>query len=182
MQETPNKLLKSVFLPGWIYQALIRHKRSVTDLTNYGVVRSIMSLSDIADWKFVNDRLQIDGMYLSDAPMIDLFSSLTKEEREEINVSVAPLSDSEENASSVKSRLTTKDAGFACVADEDYSFVLADNTIYVILNPGFLTMCNDRSKYLEFLQNYLKKCYVMTSIPDVSNMAVYKAYVHYLAN
>lgn len=182
MQETPNPLLKTVMVPGWIYQSLIRHKRSVTDLTNYSVVRSIMSLNDITDWKFVNDHLQIADMYLTDTPLVDIFSSLTPEERNEIAVSVVPLSGSEENASSVKTRLSTKEVNPFNSEEEEYQFVCADNTIYVILNPGFLNICNNKENYFEFLQNYLKKCYGMTSIPDVSNMAVYKAYIHHLAN
>lgn len=182
MQETPNKLLRTVFVPGWIFKALIANKRSVTDLTNYGIVRSIMSLSDIADWKYVNDNLRINDMYLTDTQLTEIFSSFSAEEKNEFNVSVVPLSGSEENASSVKTRLTTKAANEFLADEDEYRFVVVDNTIYVILNPGFLSLCDDSAKYFEFLQNYLKMCYGMTSIPDVSNMAVYKAYVHYLAN
>lgn len=66
--------------------------------------------------------------------------------------------------------------------DGGYEFVTGDNTIYVILHEGFLKQCEDQQKRLEFVKTYLEKCYSMTSIADVSGMAIFKSYIHHLAN
>lgn len=183
MYQNPNVMLKSIFVPGWVYRGVIRNKHAATDLSNYRVLRSILSIDDMAEFFYVNDRLKINSMYLSDRTLISNFSGLSPEESHEIYNSVLPLSGSEQTASSVKNRLTDLSEEMKLLSDRrDYEFVLVDNTIYIILNEGFLSMCEDKAKRFEFITQLLKKCYFMTSIADVSKMAIFKAYVNHLAS
>ena len=187
MHQSPNVLLKAITVPGWVYRALLQAKRSASDLSNYATLRQIMSTEDFAQWYYLNNRLKIDNLYLTDSSIVhfNFFNSLTPEEDREIQNSVAPLSGSEEIASSVKTRLMLDKKTswqLASSQDVDYEFVLLDNTIYVILYEGFLKTCEDQQKRLDFVRDYLKKCYSMTSIADVSKMAVFTSYVNHLAN
>lgn len=185
MHQSPNVLLKSIAVPGWIYRAVLQAKRSAADLSNYGTLRQFLSIDDFAQWWYVNNGLKIDNLYFTDAVGgWRFFDGLASAEEQEIQNSVAPLSGSEEIASSVKTRLTLDKNSWqaASVQDVDYEFVLLDNKIYVILHEGFLKTCEDPQKRLAFVRDYLKKCYSMTSIADVSRMAVFTSYVNHLAN
>lgn len=183
MQESPNVLLKTVAVPGWIYRALLRAKRSTADLTNYSVLREVLSVDDFAQWFYVNQHLKIDNQYMFQFFDERFFEGLSPAQALEIKNSVAPLAFSEEIASSVKTRLSTeKEDWQVSPTDVDYNFVLLDNTIFVILHEGFLKNMTDAQKRYAFVQEYLKKCYAMTSIADVSKMAAFRSYVNHLAN
>lgn len=182
MQDIENPLLKSILVPGWVFRALSRHQRSAADLIDYPILRSILSVDDIAEWFYLNNNLRLNHGYLSISDIQSTFVGLSNNEKIELQNSVVPLSGSEATASSVNIRLTLNSDSLKTILNgNDYDFVIVNNIIYVIINEGFLTMTKDEDKLFTFLKDYLNKCYSMTSIADVSKMPVFSHYVNKLA-
>ena len=179
MQNQTNPLLKTVLIPEWIHRGLLQNNASMTELCRYSKVRQIISIEALAEWYYINDRLKLDGNTLSSCDLSSLFSDISPAERQEITHSVVPLSGSEATASSVTTRLSHR--GAYNTMDRDYDFAVVNNTIFVIINEGFLSTSEDPKKFLDFLRQYLKTCYSMTSINDVSTMAAYNTYLKHLA-
>lgn len=179
MQNQSNPLLRTVLIPSWIHRGILQHNVSMTELSNYEKLRKTISVEDLAQWFYLNNNFKLDCGYLSDRVLESFFSEASPTERNEIYNSVVPLSGSEAIASSVTTRLSERGAFNSM--DRDYDFAVVNNTIFVIVNEGFLDITKDQNKVLDFLRSYMKKCYSMTSISDVSKMAVYNTYLNHLA-
>lgn len=179
MQNQSNSLLQTVLIPEWIRRGILQNNVSMTELSNYSKIRKTISMEDLAQWFYLNNNFKMNCGYLSDRNLESFFSDVSPAERNEIFNSVVPLSGSEAIASSVITRLSQR--GMYNPMERDYDFAVVNNTIFVIINEGFLEITKEPNKVLDFLRNYMKKCYSMTSINDVSKMAVYNTYLNHLA-
>lgn len=182
----PNQTLspqKIFVVPGWILKAMLRNKLNTIDLMDYSKVREVLSLNDVAEWFYLNDRFEVDKCRLSNGFLDTHWHSFTPAQRAEVTNSVLPLSGSEEIANSAKTKLT---ANFPerknTMSDGVYQFVVIDNILYIVLHEGFMTEIVKPEFKSEFVKKYLKECYAMASVSDVSRLAIFDLYVKQIAN
>lgn len=165
----------TVFIvPSWVRRSAQRNNVTIAELMDYRKMRKILSVNDMAEWFFLNDKFKVNNNTLSTAWLENHFTNLSPVERQEIFISVLPLSGSEEIAHSVKSRLEDASPQSQC----EYELIASGNYLYVILNEGFLKACRDNEFVLNFARSYLKMCYGLTSVHEVSNFPIFRTYLN----
>jgi hypothetical protein len=175
--------LKIVVVPAWTYRALLRNKLNNIELLNYQKIRSVLSLDDIAEWFYLNDRFNINKSKLSNTTIESMMSNLSPDAQREITNSVLTLSGSEEIASSANYKLaTTKENIGNIVSNKTFQFIRIENILFVILCEGFAITLSDSSSKEEFIRDYLKECYAMASVSEVSSLDIFDLYLKQFAS
>lgn len=170
--------LTLVVVPGWIHRVAIRNNVNLIDLLNYDSIRPFVSLDDMAQWVYINDKIKLDNSTIGSKSMMEVWKNLSPDAQRELNNSVYPLSGSEEVASGANQKLkNARDFLGNLLSNQTYQFVRMGNVIFVILNEGFMTSVSEESALLDFIKNYLKECYAMTSVADVSKLGIYSSYL-----
>lgn len=166
METYPNAL-KVYTIPRWIYKSIIRNKLNIIDVADYSYIRSILSNSDLIDWVEINDFYKFLGKYkLSTHSLENLFKSVSEAELTQYRTSISPLS---QLGNTVK-RLTADLPDVNTMTHEpSYQFVLVNTTLLVILGETFFTKATDEEFVFGFVQDYLKECYKIAPIPEVTN-------------
>ncbi len=170
--------MKVFIVPGAIVRSLHRNKLNIIDLLDYSKIRAILSIDDMAEWFYLNDKFTIDGKQISSAWLDFQFHSITQAERAEIQISVLPLSGSEEIAHSANTKLS----GLVPESTSVYQFIPINNLLYIVLSEGFITHVQDRKNKTDFVKQYLKECYAMASVSDVSKLSIFDLYLKAIAN
>jgi hypothetical protein len=174
--------MKIIVVPAWIQRAALRNKLNTIELLDYKKVRAILSLDDMAEWFHVNDSLKIDDINLSNTGLQSLWSNLSPDAQQEISNSVLPLSGSEEIASSANHKLTiTSDNIGNLLSDQLFQFIRIEHILYIVLSEGFVASLSDASVKADFVKKYLKECYAMTSVADVSKLGIFDLYMKQFA-
>lgn len=63
-----------------------------------------------------------------------------------------------------------------------YQFIQVDNTIFIILERGFIDNVLTKPELsIEFIRKYLKQCYAMESISEVAHFSIFQLYLNNLA-
>lgn len=170
-----------IVLPGWIYRAIVKYKLNIIDTTSYSKIRPFLATDDLVDWTCLNDFFRLDGVRLSNTQCLAALAineTLTESQISEIEKTILPLSGSHEAALSVQAKLTAVNI----IVDVPYRFVRIDTTLFVILNEGFLSALTDSKLKLDFVKAYLKECYAMMAISDVSKLDIFSLYLKLLNN
>lgn len=169
--------LRIFVIPGWTFKNIAKNKLDIIDIANYSKLRKVLSIDDLAEFSYVND-LPVSGINLSTDGTYSLFNpnGMTEAESVEYKNSILPLSGTLEIAGNANARLKAVNY----IAEVDYRFIRADNILYVILNEGFLSKVSDNNFLLEFVKGYLKECYKVASIVDVSKLAIFSLYTKLL--
>ena len=138
----------SIFVvPGWIHRALQRHKFSNRDLLDYGKIRSVVSLDDMAEWFHLNDQFKVDNTTLSSTYLDHHFFSASAEQKKEIRQTVVQLSFDESIKNSATTRLFHAHGMDKPISDEElYEFITIDQTLFVVLNEGFGNIISHHQK------------------------------------
>ena len=178
MSNINLEAMKTFIVPDWIVRALHRNKLNIIDLLDYSKVRAILSIDDMAEWFYLNDKFTIEGRRMSNEYLDAAFHSVTQAQKAEIRVSVLPLSGSEEIALSANTKLSGQVPESASV----YKFIPINNVLYIILSEGFITHLQVRANKDEFVKNYLKECYAMASVSDVSQHSIFDLYLKAIAS
>ena len=174
--------MKIVIVPGWIYRALIRNKLNTIDLLDYKKARHYLSLDDMAEWLYMNDSLRISDCKLSNTIMECLWSNFDAKDQHEVNNSVLHLSVSEEIASSANFKLAQKTNDVSNPVDSNtYQFIRIENILYIVLSEGFMASMLDQENLSIFVKKYLKECYAMTSVAEVSQLGIFNLYLKQFA-
>lgn len=174
--------MRTIVVPGWIQRALLRNKLNTIDLLDYRKVRQVLSLDDMAEWFYMNDRFEINKVRLSNTYLETAWHSFSPTDQLEVRNSVLPLSGSEEIASSANHRLTAKTDNISNpVGNQNYQFIRIENNLYVVLSEGFMTTMQDQAEMLDFVKKYLKECYAMVSVADVSKLSIFELYMKQIA-
>lgn len=139
-------------------------------------MRKILSIDDLAEWEYLNYQFKLNGCHLSNIFLDSIFENLTQEERTEFKNSVQPLSGTENIAQAVTAKLNT----YGVDNSTFYDFIVSNNTICIIINEGFLTHISKTNEELDFIKNYLKQCYSMAPLADVSKLEIFKLYINHL--
>lgn len=165
--------IKTIVVPDWVQRGLVNNKLNVMDIGNYSKLRTVLSIDDMSELYYINTQLRINNILLSSVFGRDLFEHLTPDQLQEFENSVAPLSGTEEIANTVRARLSKASVGDSPL----YSFVVLNNVIYIILKDGFMTLINDTQYVLDFVKAYLKECYVLLPIHEVSKLPLFALYI-----
>lgn len=164
---------KCFVLPSWIHRAAIRNNLNILDLMDYSKVRKVLSLDDLAEWIHVNDSLKIDNCRLSENFIDFHFHSMTEADMAEYTRHAVHLSFSDDVKSSAKAKLD----GSNPMNEHNYDFVYVDNILFVLVNEGFNKAMENNENKLDFIKNYLKKCYEFLSVAKVSSLPIYRLYL-----
>lgn len=164
-----------VIMPGWVYRSIIRNKLNIIDASNYSKMRKILSLNDIAEWQNANASVNVQKEYLGGFGEL-IFENMNDSEKNEMKNTILPLSGSIQIAENVKIKLSVIND----MVETAYQFIRNNNTLYVILNEGFLSKTTDRRYTMDFVKNYLAQCYSLTTIHEVSKMSIFKLYIKLL--
>lgn len=174
--------IRTIVVPGWILRSLLRNKLNTIDLLDFSKVRPVLSIDDMAEWFYLNDRFTINNCRLSTDYLEGLWHSFSPEGKLEIQNSVLPLSGSEEIASSANQKLLAKTDNVSNpVGNPKYQFIRIENILYIILSEGFMSSLLEPAATLEFVKNYLKEHYAMASVADVSKHGMFNLYLKQFA-
>jgi hypothetical protein len=158
-----------IVIPEKIFKAIKRNNLNIVDITNYSKVRSFLSLNDLAEMNFLTISGCVSNVRLSNLnDLLDLFTTITNEEALEFNNVIKPLSFSEEVSSYQKNN-----TGDIC-----YEFIQSNDYLFLVIQDGFLHHVNNELSFRnEFIKAYIKQCYAMVAIHEVSAIPVYKLYI-----
>lgn len=188
MPENKNTLereIEIVVMTSSFYSNLVRNKLNLIDITDYVKLKSCFSLYDIAEFielntsdlvSLQNRKLKLTTFYCKESLVRQLFTSTTDDGIRELINSVVPLSNSDDIKKSCIDSLTSINP----IDTGDYKFVSVQNRIFIILNRGYINKLEDESYLNTFIQDYLKSCYKLYPIHDVSKLDVFKFYVYNL--
>lgn len=179
-------------VPGWIYRAIIRNRMTINDLRNYAKVREVMSLEDIAEIKYLDSLYRLRECFLQPSFDCLFFTDLSADQAAEFHSTIIPLSYSKETEDRVNTKLnfSTEEAvrmvpfrSDTTSQDSDcgYQFIPTAGFIYLVLNEGFETRMKHQTLFNEFVENYLKACYTVYSVHQVSESSLYKKYLEALS-
>lgn len=162
-------------IPKWIYDALVRN--GVMDIWNYSDLRSKLAINDIASFIAFNNVVKLDDKYLFHIPNVYTFNFSTEEEKKEFCNSVLPLSNTEEIADNLRTRLEN----YSSIDNNNlpYSFINFSNNIFAVLHEGFALKIKDLSFKINFVKDYLKEAYKHQQIKDVSRTDAFRLYLKY---
>lgn len=187
LQNRLNKItghpLTIVILSEKHLNILKRNNLNILDIHSYSVIRKVFSLKDIAEIEFLNFNLTIENKRISTLGCLtDLFNNLSPEEIQEISTSVVPLSYTEEIAHSVKTeiQLNLNSSLEKVNESEYYDFVKIDNKLFIIIKDGFFTAIENSTIKELFVKSYVKQCYAMVAIQDVSKLPIFKLYIDFI--
>jgi len=177
-----------VLIPGWIHKSILRNKVSINNILDYNTVRHYLSLNDMAEWFYLNDKFHIDNKSLSTSLLELVFITNTNsyEKDSVLSSTILPLSQSQEISENVLSRLTNSvDSSLSYTnttssSELGYKFVIIQNNILVILDEGFLSKINTPPLKFTFIQQLIKKCYTLMSITEVSVLNIFSLYLRAL--
>lgn len=185
--EFDRSSLSVFILPSSVYNAFTT-RNNLVDIASYGKLRSVFSAVDIAELKILRNLVSSQlNVYSHD------FTSLTDSEKigedfDRLNTElVTTIRHYEEDAGtidSVKSYLTGTQnenevvrLGAAEAEPDSYRIVYLQNTLYIIVEEGFLSTMADPAKRLAFLSRVLESAYAISPVSRVNCTSWYRQYL-----
>lgn len=193
----------SIFiLPSWIYQAFTS-KFSLNEIHEYAKLRQVASLEDLAHLEILR-RFSVCKNSVGDCAEggISSFihenweegsrqSEMTDKEHQEVKVNVNILLQSPgvvEEALARFKALPKQDNALCCDSggfpqgktDADipfYRVVILPNTLYIVVEEGFLSHIEEKAPRLAFLTQVLKSAYAVSPISVVNRSVWYEQYL-----
>ena len=169
-------------IPGWTYRALIRNRATVDQFTTYSKVAPFLAYDDLVEWARLN--LYIEDIFtkgIAHPVAVDpeiLFDTITPGGRTDWAVNVAPsLRPSQEPFKDLAARLS----GVNPAGEFEYKFISTPNTLWLVLNEGFVTKIVDSSYRMTFFKAALRELYALLPMTAVSETWLYKLYLKQLS-
>lgn len=214
--ESYRNQFRQFIIPAWIYKAFAR-KFSLAEIHDYGKLRQVASLQDVASLCVTNAHLMTepevrrttvsgenDSVYTT--PPFKLHGGgdaigapcLTDEEYSEYKASILLYERDESFRRTVMARYRDlKDGMSNCVeaspigyqpdrlegtdpASLGYRIEVVNDSLYIIVEEGFLSRIADDAARLTFLQRVLKAAYAALPISAVNQTVWYRYYVRAL--
>lgn len=175
--------IKIILIPGWVYRATLNNKLNITDLSDYNKMRDVLSANDIAEYASLNymdifaTNNQINLPTDRGMGLFHQSDNVTEERASEIRTTILPLSGHKETYDNVKLKLSMPRYS----TEVEYRFICTNDTIYIILSEGVLSVLVTDEQKLTFIKEYLRNCYSMMPIVTVSNLPIFKHYINLLA-
>jgi hypothetical protein len=170
-----NSVTETVFtylIPSWVYRSVLRNQMSISDITSFEKMKSILSSHDIATWVKLNDTLKVRDFNPSTAQLMCMFDKVNEEEFKKF---IMPESQLDEINDDLQYRLLSCNP--VLNNDSFYKIIIVPTAVYVIINEGFNSKITDPEFLLEFVKEYLKALYTRYKFTEVCETAMYKLYV-----
>lgn len=154
---------RTVVIPRWIYQALVRQRVDLSQLLNPDTVTPVLSRDDLAEWIYVNDDYHINKTRISNVTLRLLFKDDT--------------SQMDYIRDRVKARLGVNDNTVTAGIPKCYETINVNDLTLVILDEEFERVLGDTDSLLDFIRQYLKAhCRVLTLL-EVSQLPLHSLYI-----
>lgn len=174
--------MQIVVVPGWIQRALIRNRLEMTEILNFKKVRPVLSLDDMTQWFYMNDSLKLDNCRLSNTMIENLWSGCDQAGKDELYKSVLPMAKTDQVSREVLDTLNTKsNSSVNPLTVQTFQFVRIEHILYIVLSEGFMASMLDPESKTDFIKKYLKECYAMASVAEVSKLDMFKLYLQHIA-
>lgn len=197
-------------LPAWIYKSFTA-KYPLSEIHTYGKLREVASIVDVAQINILTNMLECDGhfsvaktagdrmYYPLDSVIESSFwkvkrNTVTDEERAEIVGTVCFYTNDAGVKASLVDRLKVHDDGMAlCEASfgfplqaeepesTPFKVVVLNNSLYIIVEEGFLSYMENLGNRKAFLTQVLKSAYAVAPVGIVNRSVFYEQYVKALA-
>lgn len=162
--------LPIIILPRKLHESIKRNRLNIVDLVNnFSTIRKFVSFRDLAEFLFVN-KATISGRGISTffSPT-GIFENLTEEQKFEVENHILPLSESVEisNVYEMAERCS----------DNTYEFIVVNEFLFIVIKDDFFEALKNIDFRDEFIRSYVKHCYGMVAINDVSSLPLFNLYV-----
>lgn len=169
-----------VLVPYWILRSLKRKNLNIQTVLNYPQMRDVFSLEDLTDMlslqsNSANSIVPI-SRYYEGRLLSQWEQSASASQKVELDSTIIPRSCSDDVRKDALSRLSILDPD-----DEEsspYEIVSVERgTVFVVVNPNFITHMGDHNAKLEFIRKILKVFYVYQTPKEVTYSGVFSDYV-----
>ncbi len=203
-----NSALDVYVLPSWIYN-VFTSKFNLMEIHDYGKLRQVVSLEDVAHLEILRLRLLSQKAFLdkSDINISDIGSFIekasysvgdrprfTEEEAKEISSTIRYMIQDDRVVKEALERLKAIPDGteslswmssdFPVKEKEQtpcfYKIVCVASTLYIIVEEGFLSHIEEQAHRLAFLTQVLKSAYAVSPIRIVNCSVWYNQYLQAL--
>lgn len=179
----------TLIVPYWVMQAFTRNNLNHIELLNYGSLRKVLSIDDVAQYYSVN--MAEDNT----CPVLGCLSSgnygaseaiaqtNTPEEKNELINAILPLARAATTLEEVQARLMgdVPDGPVAESTEYHTTVQVHGGATIFIIKRGFLEAVKNRDYALKVISDYLKAQYSQLPIDKVSNLKAYSYYLKLLS-
>jgi len=164
------------FAPKWIFQALSRTGKSLEQLTLASAVKNCASTKEIAELVAMNRMVYINGCRISN----ELFFNGTTDDGEDLNVLVSPLVNEQQIKDAVRASLMMTPGSIIGDADVFYELVQTQNSLVIVVEPGFLDQVQNADFSKTFLRNLVMTLGETLSVDKLASYSFYGSYLRTL--
>jgi hypothetical protein len=162
-------------IPSWIYNSLIRNKFSLTDITNYNKLKSLLSVHDMSCLVKLNDGYEL---IKQEDPVFgyglhNLFQNITNDEVSELYSKYNNCLVSSDIENTLETRLTDVNG----MTDDSYRLVINEYTLIVVLPEGFKEKIKCPNYRLDFIKDVLKALYTISDMKTITASSISEYYV-----
>ena len=173
----------TLVVPYWVMQAFKRNNLNHIELLNYGSLRKVLSIDDMAQYYSVNMTTDSVCPVLEYLCSENIAQTGSPEHRNELKNVIVPLALSRSTMEEAQERLASVTPEGLNIESTVYHSTIqvhGGTTIFVI-NRGFLEACKNRDYALKVISDYLKAQYSQLPIDKVSNLRAYSYYLKLLS-
>lgn len=178
-------------LPDSVYNAFTA-RHNLIDITDYSKLRSVFSAVDIAELRIlrllVANRLGIESSDISTPTNCETAGEDFDRLNSELLTTIRYYEEDAATISGVESYLAGRSDDEVVVAvnggvDDrvNYRVVYLQNTLYIIVEEGFLSTMANPAKRLAFLSRVLESAYAISPVSAVNRTSWYRQYLAALA-
>ncbi len=170
-------------VPYWIYESLKRHKIPLTDLTNIGKIRRVLSMNDLLGLeKLQGERETVFGCQAGSGTFQYEWSQTAKsqEDLDFIHHQLFPLLKTPLQEEEVKERLFSD--SYVIENKKPYEVLaLEDRALAIVLYPGSFKGVTGQSTQLDLIRSTLKQLYVYEKHTSVAKLPLTRRYLELLS-
>lgn len=186
-----KNLVKTVFIPEWVYRKLIRNYFNILDILNIPELTKVLNGNDLYSIDFLTYYLKFNSDYTginrSSENKLGI-KYFPKEQITDSNWYSLPWANETcfhegagitEHVAEIESEITDRlSHRFDKENDKvPYKFIIGNNLIIVVLDEGFLDVLTTKNNNLKFIREYLKSLYKLMPISVVSSTNIFNSYV-----
>lgn len=176
-----------ILIPHWVHETLRRHQLPINEALNFGNIRRIVSVNDLACWMILNRQAHHVGLKQpNEGGLISLEtawgSTVTAEHSDYLFNVVYPLTDIPQFKLDLADRLFSPDSRTPQYEEAFNIYDLSSKYEGVVINPGFFTSEAGSDRHVfDLLEAVVKALYVYAPLHEVANTPVFLRYLDLLS-
>lgn len=159
-------LIPIIPVPHWIYDHLIRVDRSISDITDYSTLKTVMSGDDIMTLISLDKILGFQDTFNSLVCDIDFDSAIYKELS-----NLRELAKDPDNKEWLIGKLSSNN-----MTNPPYELIMGTHKVFIILGSNFMTDIKKTLKNLNL--DLVELLYRDAAISEVSQTPIFEAYIN----